>query len=73
MSTSSDKQTPSLKSDSAKQVITTSWNDFSSMVSEDSRVEFSIWLEAELDQLEQDLDQFVTSRSRYGGRRSSSS
>ncbi|QDV41888.1 hypothetical protein Enr13x_17310 [Stieleria neptunia] len=69
MSTSSDKQTPSLKSESAKQVITTNWDQFTALVEDVSRAEFATWLDEELIQMEKDLDRFVTSKSRYGGRR----
>ncbi|MCS7467796.1 hypothetical protein NZK35_14180 [Stieleria sp. ICT_E10.1] len=69
MSTSSDKQTPSLKSESAKQVITTNWDQFTALVEGVSRAEFATWLDEELIQLEKDLDRFVTSNSRYSGRR----
>ncbi len=69
MSTSSDKQTPSLKSESAKQVITTNWDQFTALVEDVSRAEFATWLDEELIQMEKDLDQFVTSKSRYSGRR----
>ncbi|MDV6029681.1 MAG: hypothetical protein F9B45_06150 [Phycisphaera sp. RhM] len=69
MSTSSDKQTPSLKSESAKQVITTNWDQFTALVEDVSRAEFATWLDEELIRLEKDLDRFVTSNSRYSGRR----
>ena len=69
MPTSSDNQTPSLNSDSAKQVSTINWDGFSTLVDDVERAEFAVWLDEELINLEKDLDQFTTSRSRHGGRR----
>ncbi|QEG01144.1 hypothetical protein Mal15_52200 [Stieleria maiorica] len=69
MSTSSGKQTPSLKNESAKQVSASHWDQFTALVEDVSRAEFATWLDEELIKLEKDLDQFVTSRSRYSGRR----
>jgi hypothetical protein len=69
MPTSSDNQTPSLTSDSAKQLMTTDWKGFSTLVAEAEREDFAIWLDEELVKLENKLEQFVTDRSRYSGRR----
>lgn len=69
MSTSSDNKTPSLKGDSTKQVIVTDWNEFALLVEPSARVDFAAWLDDELAKLETDLDQFVTSQSRFSGRR----
>ena len=69
MPTSSDNQTPSLTSDSAKQVSTINWDGFSTLVGDVDRADFAVWLDDELVKLEKDLEQFATSRSRYSGRR----
>ena len=69
MPTSSDNQTPSLNSDSAKQVSTINWDGFSTLVDDVERAEFAVWLDEELVKLEKDLNRFATSRSRYSGRR----
>ncbi|MCO8121403.1 hypothetical protein NHH03_06615 [Stieleria sp. TO1_6] len=70
MSTSSQNPTPSKSGESVKQVITTNWNEMSSALCDVNRAEFTVWLEQELDQLEADLERFVTQKSRYSGRRS---
>ena len=69
MSTSSDHQTPSLNGESAKQVITTSWDEFSAQIGDRDRAELAVWLDDELNKLETRLDRFATHRSRSGGRR----
>lgn len=69
MSTSSDNSLPNLNGNAAKQVIPSDWNEFAAVVTETSRDEFAAWLDDELSKLESELEQFVTSRSRYSGRR----
>lgn len=69
MSTSSNSQTPSLPGESAKQVITTNWDQFASQVEDQNREEFADWLDDELFKLEEKLDRFVTRRTRCSGRR----
>lgn len=69
MSTSSDNQTPKLNGESADEVISCDWHEFSALVAEKTSTEFAEWLDDELLKLEAELDEFVTSRSRYSGRR----
>jgi hypothetical protein len=69
MSTSSDKQTPSLNGGSENQVIETNWDEFSAQVGDRDRSEFAVWLDDELMKLESRLERFVTHRPPTGGRR----
>ena len=69
MSTSSGNKTPKVKSDRAEQAIPTDWDAFAAVLADTSRVEFATWLDQELDKLESDLSEFVTTSSKLKGRR----
>ena len=69
MSTSSDKHSPIPNNNGNEQVIDASWEDLAVLVKEAGRDEFVQWLDEELRSLETDLDEFVTNKSRYSGRR----
>lgn len=70
MSTSSDKHSPIPNNHGNEQVIDASWDELAVLVKEaDQTGAFAEWLEDELRELEASLDQFVTDKSRYSGRR----
>jgi hypothetical protein len=70
MSMPNDHQMPKVPEESAEGIVCCSWDELTSLLDTDNQEAFASWLDDQLAELESDLDEYVSDRSRYQGRRS---